>query len=571
MNPQGVELCIDFRKLNELQPEVCHTDSETGGNISLVPLPKIDEMYSRLKGAKVFSTLDLRSGYYHIGLSESSKAKTAFVTPFGKYQFEAVPFGLAQAPAYFQQLISMVLQDCSDFAMAYLDDIIIFSHDEKEHLKHIEIIFQKLKAAGLKLKESKCDFFKREIHYLGHLISDEGIHPLPEKLDTICNMPKPRNPKEIKQFLGLCGYYRKFVPHFSDISRPLAKLIGHEVIWNWCNKCDLSFQMMKDFLISAPILKYPDTSKPYTIFTDVSKYGWAGVLTQEHTSVIDGKEVTTNHPVSFVSGMFHGSQLNWAAMTKEAYAIYMTVKKSTFYLTGQEITLRSDHLPLKKFLNHKTLNNTVDNWAVEIESFKIRFVHIVGKDNILADTLSRLIDINPDVVLEPELKDYEFGCYAFETLPKAKSKSVGERLALVDGVDICEINITYNNSKNLEFSVKLPLSNGQFTSLQENDRKICALKEKVTDGLYADFCFIHKGILYRSVIDNGHKFRAAVVPEELIGTVLYLGHNQSGHNGYQRTYAAIKCMHYWKGMRKHILVHCKNCVTCAKQKFKNTV
>ena len=149
--------------------------------------------------------------------------------------------------------------------------------------------------------------------------------------------------------------------------------------------------MMKDFLISAQILKYPNTSKSYTIFTDVSKYGWAGVLTQEHTSVIDCKEVTANHSVSFVSSMFCGSQLNWAAMTKEAYAIYMTVKKSTFYLTGQEIPLRSDHLPLKKFLNHKNLNNTVDNWVVGIESFKIKFVHIAGKDNVLADTLSRLL------------------------------------------------------------------------------------------------------------------------------------------------------------------------------------
>ena len=235
---------------------------------------------------------------------ESSKAKTAFVTLFGKYQFEAVPFGLAQAPAYFQQLISMVLQGCSDFTMAYLDDIIIFSKNEAEHLKHIEIIFQKLKEAGLKLKESKCDFFKKEIHYLGHLISDKGIYPLPEKLDTICNMPKPKNTKAIKQFLGLCGYYRKFVPCFADILRPLAKLTGHEVKWNWCTKCDLSFQLMKDFLISATIMKYPDTSKPYTIFTDASKYGWAGVLMQEHTSVVDGKEVTTNHPVSFVNGIF---------------------------------------------------------------------------------------------------------------------------------------------------------------------------------------------------------------------------------------------------------------------------
>ena len=183
--PLRHRMCIDFRKLNELQPEVHCANSETGGNISLVPLPKIDEMYGRLQGAKVFTTLDLKSGYYHISLSENSKAKTAFVTLFGKYQFEAVPFGLAQAPAYFQQLISIVLQGCSDFAMAYLDDISIFSKNEAEHLKHIEIIFQKLKEAGLKLKESECDFFKKEIHYLGHLISDKGIYPLPEKLDTI--------------------------------------------------------------------------------------------------------------------------------------------------------------------------------------------------------------------------------------------------------------------------------------------------------------------------------------------------------------------------------------------------
>ena len=354
--------------------------------------------------------------------------------------------------------------------------------------------------------------------------------------------------------------------------RPLAKLTGHEVKWNWCIKCDLPFQLMKDFLISVSILKYPDTSKLYTIFTDASKYGWAGVLTQEHTSVVNGKQVTTNHPVSFVSGMFHGSQLIWAAMTKEAYTIYMTVKKSTFYLTGQEITLRSDHLSLKKFLNHRTLNNTVDNWAVEIESYKIKFVHIAGKDNILTDTLSKLIDIDPDVEQEPELKDYEFGCYTFETLPKAKGTPVGETLASVYGVDICEINISYDNTDNSQFSVKLPLSDIQFSCLQEKDPKIRSLCKKVHRGLYKEFYFIENDILYRSVMNNGHKFSAAVVPEDLTDTVLVLGHNQSGHNGYQRTYAVIKRSYYWKGMRKHILAHCKICVTCAKQKVqKNTI
>ena len=493
-------------------------------------------------------------------MSKGSKAKTAFITPFGKYQFEVVPFGLAQAPAYFQQLISMVLQDCSEFMMAYLDDIIIFTRNEREHLKHIQIIFQKLIDAGLKLKESKCDFFKKEIHYLRHLISSEGIHPLLEKLDTICNMPSPKTPKEIKQFLGLCGYYRKFVPRFSDIARPLSKLTAHDAVFVWCEQCELSFQMLKDTLVSAPILKYPNTSKPYTIFT----YGWAGVLMQEHTSVLNGKKTTTKHPVAYVSDLFHGSQLNWAAMTKEAYAIYMTIKKSTFYITGHDVTLRSDHLPLNKFLNQMTLNNTVNNWVMEIKSFKIKFVHIAGKDNVLTDTLSRLIEIDPDVELQPELKDYEFGHYAFETLPKAKGKMVHEVITSLGGVDICEINITYDNSENSPYSVKLPLSNEKFSCLLDKDLKVRQLKQKVL------FYFVKKGVLYRSVVDNGHKFEAAVVPEDLIHTVLHLGHNQSGHNGYQRTYAAIKCVYYWKGMRKHVLVHCKSCPTCPKQRVQKT-
>ena len=160
--PPRHRMCVDLRKINELQPKTQRVDKQTNtqGTLSVIPLPKIDEMYANLCGAKIFTTLDLQSGYYDLTLDKDSKAKTAFVTPFSKYEFNAVPFGLAQAPAYFQQLISMVLQDCSNFVMVYLDDIIIFSRNEQEHLKHIEIIFKKLKEAGLKLKESKCDFFK---------------------------------------------------------------------------------------------------------------------------------------------------------------------------------------------------------------------------------------------------------------------------------------------------------------------------------------------------------------------------------------------------------------------------
>ena len=170
--------------------------------------------------------------------------------------------------------------------------------------------------------------------------------------------------KEIKQFLGLTGYYRKFIPRFADISRPLTTLT---------KKDKKSFNLLKETLCGEPVLKYADTSKPYTIYTDASKFSWAGVLTQSHTTVIDCKSTTTDHPVTFVSGLFRGSQFNWAALMKEAFAIYMSVKKLSFHLTDAQILLRSDHKPLEKFLQKNTLNSKVNNWAMELEAFNIQF------------------------------------------------------------------------------------------------------------------------------------------------------------------------------------------------------
>ena len=171
------------------------------------------------------------------------------------------------------------------------------------------------------MKCSKCDFFKSEIHYLGHLISPEGISLLPNKLDSIRHMPVPNSAKEIKQFLGLTGYYRKFVPRFADISRPLTTLMKKDAKFEWTSACPKSFELLKEALCGEPVLKYADTGKPYNLYTDASKYGWAGVLTQPRTMTIDGKSTTTDHPVAFVSGLFRGSQLNWAALMKEAFAI----------------------------------------------------------------------------------------------------------------------------------------------------------------------------------------------------------------------------------------------------------
>ena len=191
--------------------------------------------------------------------------------------------------------------------MGYLDDIIIFSKIEETHLQHLEEVFECLRKAGLKLKLQKCSFFKKHIQYLGHLISDEGIQPLPEKLESIAKMPVPQNAKQVKQFLGLVGYYRKFVPHFSDIARPLMQLTQKNEGFNWTTECNKCFHMLKDYLQEAPILRYPDPTADYILYTDASKYAYAGVLTQS----IEG----TDHPVAYTSRLFRGSQLNWAALT----------------------------------------------------------------------------------------------------------------------------------------------------------------------------------------------------------------------------------------------------------------
>ena len=258
-----------------------------------------------------------------------------------------------------------------------------------------------------------------------------------------------------------------------------------------------------------------------------------------------------DHPVSCVSGLFRGSQLNWATLTKEAYALYMSIKKSTFYLAGHEITPRSDHLHLKKVLRKMTLNNMVNNWSTEIESFNINFVHISGKANILADTLSRLIDTDPDLKQQPELEGHGFGKYCFETLPKVRG-SVCHKNVCGNEAQVCEIQITYDNPENSELSVELLLEDDKFISLQQQDLKIQDLCNKVKGGMYNEFYLIKNNVLFRSIVDNGHKFKVSH-PRIIVDVVLHPGHNQSGHNGYQRTYAVIKHLYFWKGMRVQIL------------------
>ena len=439
--------------------------------------------------------------------------------------------------------------------MGYLDDIIIFSKNEEEHLQHLEEIFERLRKAGLKLKLQKCSFFKKHIQYLGHIISDEGIQPLPEKLESIRKMPTPQTAKQVKQFLGLVGYYRKFVPCFADISRPLTKLTKKNEPYNWTTECDKCFHMLKNYLQEAPILRYPDPEADYTLYTDASKYAYAGVLTQK----VDG----TDHPVAYTSGLFRGSQLNWAALTKEAYAIYMAVKKLSFYLDSAKITLRSDHLPLKKFLEKNTMNAKVNNWAVELESQNINFEFIAGIQNVLADTLSRLIEINEEVQLPPEEPGYEFRYTPFKELPPAKTTVVEE--VIISEVNEAEVFISHDEPVQKDIPVELPLTDHRMMELQEQDLLIGRLrKEWKANNLDQNHFTMERDILRKKKIINGILYKPILVPDILKDCLLMLAHNEQGHNGFRRTYNALRYTYHWKGMKPAIQKHCTRCITCAK-------
>ena len=265
--PPKRRMCVDYRALNKLLPPVKKAHSNAKGVLSLVPLPKIDEICAKLKDSKVFSTLDMRSGYHHVEMTKEARPKMAFTLPanLGKWEFLRCPFGLAQAPAYFQRLINEVLAPF-DFAFGYLDDILIYSPDVATHLKHLEQIFERLREVDLKLKMEKCSFLKKHIQYLGHIVSGDGIRPVPEKLNSIQNMPHHYTSSEVKQFLGLVGYYRKFIPRYADVARPLNALTRKDVEFVWDDICQRSFELMKAKVSEEPILVYPDQSKPYVLF-----------------------------------------------------------------------------------------------------------------------------------------------------------------------------------------------------------------------------------------------------------------------------------------------------------------
>ena len=311
-------MCINYRKVN--QSLITAHNNSNGKVVSTFPLPKIQELLSCLNKCKYFSSLDLHSGYYHISLTEEAKKKTAFVTADGKYQWNAVPFGLATTVSTFQYLMSAVLTGSNNFTFIYLDGMLLFSETYDDHLLHSNIVLEKFQKVVLKIKLNKCQFFKTHLHYFGHRISAKGLEPIPEKLEAIRNLTPARNIDEAHHILGLLGYYRSFIPAFADITLPITSLLKKNTPFGWSDKCQQVLDYLKKIFCNKPLLQFPDPNKPYILYTDTSNYVYSGILYQPVDSNQDIR------PVAYFSGTFTAQNKSWYATEKEAYAVLKSIQ-----------------------------------------------------------------------------------------------------------------------------------------------------------------------------------------------------------------------------------------------------
>src|SRR3954466_4325744 len=287
------------------------------------PLPRINDLYDQLAGSSVFSKLDLRLGYHQIRVCEEDVPKTTFVTPYGSYEYTVMSFGLTNAPATFSRLMNYIFMDYLDkFVVVYLDDILVFSKNEEEHAEHLCLVLEKLREHQLYAKFSKCEFWLPEVTYLGHVISKDGIVVNPERVQAILDWTPPKNVKQVRSFLGLASYCRRFVENFSKIARPLTNLLHKGVKFQWTDKCQESFQALKDKLTSAPVLAPPDTKKDFVIYRDASRQGLGCVLMQER------------RVIAYASRQLRPHEENYPVHDLELAAVNHALKQWRHYLLG---------------------------------------------------------------------------------------------------------------------------------------------------------------------------------------------------------------------------------------------
>ena len=559
----STRFCVDYRKLNDVTIKDAY------------PLPRIDECLDSLSESKWFSCMDLNSGFWQIGMDPADKHKTAFSTSQGLYQFTVMPFGLANSPSTFERLMEDVFRGLQwRECLIYIDDIIVPGKTVEDTLIRLEHVFLRLQAANLKLKPSKCSLFQKEIKVLGHVVSEKGIHTDPDKTKAVQDWPIPTSVKEVRSFLGLCSYYRRFVQGFAAIARPLHLACQKDKKFQWNEDCSDAFQKLKEVLVSPPILIYPIPGQRFILDTDASNMAVGAVLSQIEN---DQEKV-----VSYYSKALNKHEQSYCTTRKELLAVVSALKHFHSYLYGQPVLLRTDNAAVNWMRNLKNPTGQVARWLQELGTYNLTVVHRPGIKHSNADALSR----RPCKACKRQ-QDND---------PGNNSENESSKETEQNDTDVSHVCIvtrgqhkTSEPSQILNTAVLQGWEPDQIRFLQLQDPYISPIMTLLDDAsnkpVWSDISHLSSstktlwrqwdrlqvqgGILYRTWKADDKETRIQlVVPSIKQSEVIKYYHDipSAGHLGTEKTLERIKNKFYWPNIKESVEKYVKTCSRCSARK-----
>lgn len=509
----GWRFCVDYRALNAATRK------------DRYPLPHIQDIFDTVGQGSIFTTLDLKSGYWQLPVEAEDREKTAFVCHRGQYQYKRVSFGLANAPAYFQRAMSNILAPLlGKCVLVYIDDIIIYSKSMEEHQRDLGKVFDLLKVHNLQLKRSKCVFAQPSVELLGYRIDGRGIAPLEEKTSAIRDLPPPRTVSDVRSFLGMSGYYRQCVPNYAHVAEPMVELTRKKNEFRWDRDQQRAFDMLKSLLTSSVVMAHPDVNKPYRLHTDASDYAIGAVLCQ-----VDDRGV--ERVVQYISHQLNPIQRRWATIEKEAYAVVYALQKLRPYLLGAEFTVYTDHKPLKSLFSKQMNNTKIQRWAVLLAEYGAKIEYREGRNNVRADMLSR---ITSSAMTEPLPISVVTRSMAEPTTEPIDEVGSAARYGL-KGKEVRAAQVIEFPS---EIAEALYDGDGNYTY----DNKLLR-----TDQIP------YKGAEYISRI---------VMPRQWRKRIIKQAHEMSGHSGPTKVLKRIWEDFTWKGIRGDVREYVRKCGVC---------
>ena len=526
----GWRICGDYRDLN----------AQTKADAEPLPLP--EEILDQLQGSRIFSKMDLLKGFNQIPVAVDSRAYMAVSTPHRLYQPTVMPFGARNAPGAFQREMRRVLKDKLNKGVeVFIDDVIVHSSNEDDHIELLKWVMQRLRDEHYYAHPEKCEFMLNEVSFLGHVVNAAGIAMQKHKVSAVKEWPVPTSKKEVRAFLGLAGYYRRFVKGFSGIAEPLTLLTGDNVVWRWADAQKTAFQKLKEALCSAELLVYANPNRSYVLQTDASDYAVGAVLSQVQD---DNKE----RPIAYWSHKLNKAEYNYSATEKELLAIVLACEHWAGYLEGSQfpILVRTDHQPLTWLNNRPVMTARLARWVARLTGYDFKISYVKGKENIAADALSRRSDM--EAIARTEIE-------------KLRSQGQGERVKLAAmRAEENEISAAVDSQQSeLEVNIEM-LWDRMRQAAMSDDRYMLRLKGSQADDKWER----RDGLLWSS---DG----AVWVPDsrELRSLVLQLAHDWAGHFGITRTLSKVRQHCVWDGMTREVEDYCRSCVTCAIHKSTN--